>query len=102
MTKPKLPWVKMVCFLPIALINVAGGLFLLFIPFLFPIGIALLVIAAMPYAYWLHRKIQDDVAYEERDHTLNEGEEMPWEEPELTEEEVMEIIINRNGRGSRP
>lgn len=103
MAKPKLPWVKMVCYLPFALINVAFGLFFIWMPFLFPIGIVFLILPAMPYVKWLSDKIKADIEYAERDHTLNEGEELPWESEDgtISEGEIMDIIINRTGRGSQ-
>lgn len=104
MTKPKLPWMKMAMMLPVSLANVAGGLFFIWMPFLFPIGIGLLVVAALPYVYWLSEKIRADIAYADRDHSVNEGEEMPWEteDSELSEDEIISIILNGSGRGSQP
>jgi hypothetical protein len=94
----------MACFLPFALIEVAASLAVLAtgIPFLFPISIALLLLAGVPYAKWLSKHINDSVAYEFRDHSLNEGEEKPWESEDgsVTEDEMLDIILNSDGRGS--
>lgn len=102
MTKPKLPWLKMVVYLPFAIVNMGVGAFFIWMPFLFPIGLALWVLAAAPYVRWLSQKIHADIAYAERDRPLDEDEELPWEgEAEVSEDEVMEIILNRTGRGSQ-
>jgi hypothetical protein len=93
----------MIVYLPFALTNIATGLFIPFlgIPFLLPITFVLWMLAGWPYATWLSKKIHADIAYADRDHTLNEGETMPWEESSssMSEDEMINIIVNQAGRG---
>lgn len=103
MTKPKLPWVRMVAYLPFALVNTGLGILLLLTPVTFPIGLILLILAGFPYARWMSKKITADVEYAERDHTTNEGEVLPWETEStigLSDDELINIILNTHGRGS--
>ena len=101
MVKPKLPWLKMVVYFPFCLVNVAVGLFFLFLPPVgLLIGIPMLVLACWPYATWLSKHIHAGVAYADRDQGLLDEEEVPWEQAsELSEDEIMDIIINQSGRG---
>jgi hypothetical protein len=102
--KPKLPWMKMALYLPFALVNIAGGLFFVWMPFLFPIGILLLVAGAMPYVRWISKKIHADIEYANRDRPLLEDDEVPWFETEetagLTDDQLINIMLNQTGRGS--
>jgi hypothetical protein len=101
-SEPKLPIVKMILWFPFAIALMAGGLPLFFMPMIFPLGIVMMVLAALPYARWFSKKIHADMAYAERDHTLNEKEPKPWESEDgsVSEDEIIDIIINSTGRGA--
>lgn len=100
MRKPKLPWVKMAIYFPLCLINIGVGLFFVLLPWMFVIGLPLLVLACWPYAAWMSKHIHASSAYANRDKPLDEGAELPWEEePDISEDEIMNILINQNGRG---
>jgi hypothetical protein len=102
-SKPRLPVVKMMLWFPCALVLMGVGLPLCLMPMIFPLGIVLIILAAVPYARWLSQKIHADMAYADRDHTTNDGEEMPWFETEetvgMSDDEMINIILNKQGRG---
>ena len=103
MKEPRLPLGRMILWFPFAIALTGVGLGLCFLPWLFIVGVPLLLLAAFPYAYWLSKKIHADIAYANRDHTTNDGEKMPWFETEetagMTDDEMIDIILNRQGRG---
>jgi hypothetical protein len=98
MQEPKLPWVKMIAYSPIALALTAVGVPALIPPFT-PFGFLILFAAAYPYAHWMGKKNIQNEEYKDRDHSVNEGEQFPWETQEQIDEDLINIIINGSGRG---
>lgn len=64
----------------------------------FLLGILCLLLSAGPYVYWLSKHITNTVAYDMRDHSVNEGDDKPWETEEV-DEEILNIVLNTKGRG---
>jgi len=67
---------------------------------LIPLGLLCLWCSAYPYARWLSKKIHADIAYANRDHSLNEGQPLEWDEEDPVDMELLNIVINGTGRGS--
>jgi hypothetical protein len=114
-SKPRLPWVRMVCYFPFAIFNIVAGLvmfaFGFAVPFIWIIGVPLVILAGWPYAVWLRDHATAMVAWEDRDKPLiNRDEVIPeWEQEDsntqraslqLSEDDMINIILNGNGRGS--
>lgn len=101
MQKPKLPWVKMIVFLPFSLVLCGIALLgLVYAPELWLVSSLLLWFSAQPYVWWLSKKIHADIAYAERDHSANEGEALEWDEEDPIDMELLDIVINGTGRNN--
>jgi hypothetical protein len=100
--KPKLPIVRMVLYVPVSLSLCAAGLaaFVIPFPFIWVLSLPCLWFSAWPYARWMSKKIHADIAYANRDKPLVE-DTPEWDMTDPIDEELLEILINNNGRGKR-